>query len=243
MKLFSRTLILITAALFTVYMVGCGSDEDADTAALFMNATPADGEIEANGSITVTFDKTPANIKASAGKKVTVSGQIVTIEGPFTPGELELTLTWENGEQTLKYTVLDGDIDRPEVIGGTIRNGDDAVESKQINADGRIEIEFDEDVTGQVALQTAAGEPLGWFGKVEGTKAILEFIDGEELDTGTNYVIKGRVTDADGNAASFTINFLTAGPPRSPFIVTDISFNRLVLKSELPVVVEFGAVW
>ena len=89
MKLF-RTFALLLAALFAVSLiVGCGSDSDTaeePAAAAFVSANPpTGGEIAANGSITVTFDNSPADVTASAGT-VTVAGKTATIAGPFTPG-------------------------------------------------------------------------------------------------------------------------------------------------------------
>ena len=35
-----------------------------------------------------------------------------------------------------------------------------------INSAGKIEIQFSEEVTGYIVLQTGSGEDLGWLGKV-----------------------------------------------------------------------------
>ena len=87
-------------------IVGCGSDEEEDEyrkPVSFVSASPPGGEIAANGTITVTFDNSPADVTVSAGT-VTVAGKTATITGPFTPGPLALTITWADGTQTLNYT-------------------------------------------------------------------------------------------------------------------------------------------
>lgn len=93
-------------------LVGCGSDngeEEIETAsANFVSATPPDGEIAANATITVTFDNAPADVTVSAGT-VTIAGKTATIRGPFIPGRLALTITWADGIQALNYTVTGPD--------------------------------------------------------------------------------------------------------------------------------------
>ena len=85
-------------------VVGCGGDEEEYREPVsFVSAAPPGGEIAANGTITVTFDNSPADVTVSAGT-VTVAGKTATITGPFTPGPLALTITWADGTQTLNYT-------------------------------------------------------------------------------------------------------------------------------------------
>ena len=212
-KLF-RTFALLLAALFAVsLMVGCGSDSDTEeeaAAAAFVSASPAGGEIAANGSITVTFDNAPADVTVTAGT-VTVAGKTATIAGPFTPGPLALTINWADGSQTLNYTVTAPDTEAPKVTGGTVSDGDKDVDPEAINTDGKIEIEFSEDVSGNIALQTEGGDDVGWLGKVEGNKATLEVVKGKEIGNETTYVVKGKVSDAAGNETDVSVTFVTKG--------------------------------
>ena len=95
--------------LFALALLGCGGvGEDCCIPELgptfFVSATPPDGEIAANSTITVTFDNAPGDLTVSVGT-VTVAGKTATIAGPFTPGPLALTLTWADGTQALNYTV------------------------------------------------------------------------------------------------------------------------------------------
>ena len=162
-KLFRTFALLLTGLLTVSMLAGCGGagDEEAPSAN-FVSATPPGGDIAANGSITVTFDNAPVDVTVSAGT-VTVAGKSATITGPFLPGPLALTLTWADGTQALNYTVTGPDCcgGVSWVIGGTVRDGDKDVDPEAINSDGKIEILFNGDVTGNIALQTEAGDNVG----------------------------------------------------------------------------------
>lgn len=113
MNLFCSVLSIAIATLLTVHIIGCESfneEEKELPVVVFVSAIPADGKIPANGTITLNFDKTPRDVtvRANTGKigKTTISAKTVTIIGPFTQGELALTITWADGEQTLNYTVI-----------------------------------------------------------------------------------------------------------------------------------------
>ena len=178
--------------------------------AAFVSAIPPSGQISVNGAITVAFDNAPADVKVSAGT-VTVAGKIATIAGPFTPGPLALTITWADGTQALNYTVTAPDTDPPAVTGGTVSDGDKDVDPEAINSAAAIEIEFSEDVSGNVSLQTEGGDDVGWLGKVEGNKATLELVKGKEIGNETTYVIAGKVSDAAGNSTDVSVTFVTKG--------------------------------
>lgn len=62
---------------------------------------------------------------------------------------------------------------------------------------------------GNIALQTEDGTDVGWIGKVEGNKAILELVKGKELKRGTTYVIKGKVQNAAGLFTDVNVVFVT----------------------------------
>ena len=81
------------------------------------------------------------------------------------------------------------------VTGGFIRNADTDINPETINSDATIEITFSEDVQGNIARQTEDGEDVGWIGKVQGNKGILELIKDEELGNATTYVIVGKVAE------------------------------------------------
>ena len=212
-KLF-RTFALLLAALFALSLIaGCGGDgEDEEEAAPanFVSASPAAGsEIAANATITVTFDNAPADVTVTAGT-VNVAGKTATITGPFPEGALALTIAWADGTQPLNYTVKAADNTPPSVTGGNVKDGDKDVDPEPINTDG-IEITFDEEVSGNVALQTEGGDDVGWIGKVEGMKATLESVAGKEIGNETTYVVKGKISDAAGNELDLSVTFVTKG--------------------------------
>ena len=178
--------------------------------AAFVSAAPPGGNISANGSIAVTFDNAPADVTVSAGT-VTVAGRTATITGPFTPGPLALTITWADGTQALNYTVTAPDTDPPTVTGGTVKDGDRDVDPEVINIDGRIVIEFSEDIAGSIALHTEGGDDAGWLGIVQDNTATLEVVGGKGVDYDTTYVIVGKISDAAGNFTDVGITFVTKG--------------------------------
>ena len=213
MKTLFRGIALLLAGLFTVSMLaGCGGDDDIDESVPvnFFSAIPPGGEIAANATITVIFDNAPIDVTVSAGT-VTVAGRTATIMGPFTPGSLALTIRWADGIQELNYTVTAPCCSFPDIIGGTVKDGDIDVDPEVINNNGKIVIEFAEEVTGKFALQTEGGDDVGWIAKVAGNKATLELIKGRELASETVYVIVGRVTTIEGIRADIKITFVTSG--------------------------------
>ena len=210
----------------------------------FVGVDPTiDSELTVNDTITFTFDSPPDDVTVNVGDP-TIDGKIVTITGPFTPGPLKLKITWNDGSLTFTYTVAEPDTDAPDITSGTVRNGAKDVDPKAINSNLRIEIEFSEAVSGNIALQTAAGVDIGWLGRVEGNKGILELVKGKELGNEITYVIAGKVEDAAGNSTDISITFTTASKTSGiPIEVTDATFDSVVLASEVPIVVEFYTDW
>jgi len=217
MKKMFRTLALLMAGLLAVYMIGCGGDDEEEEeeapAAAFVSSTPQNGgELAANGTISITFDNAPGDVTVSPGQ-ATVAGKTATVAGPFTPGPLTLNVSWTNGggSQTLTFTVTAPDTEAPKVTGGTVEDGEQDVDPEVINTEGKIEIEFSEDVSGNIALQTEGGDDVGWLGKVEGNQGILELVKGKEIGNETTYVIAGKVSDAAGNETEVQVTFVTKG--------------------------------
>lgn len=215
-KLF-RTFALVLAALFALSLiVGCGGgeeDEEEVAAAEFSSAAPASGsEIAANATITLTFSSDPGEVTV-AGATVTGGGKTRQVAGPFAEGALTLAVSWTNGDgsTSLSYTVKAADNEAPTVTGGTVDDGEEDVDPEAINSDGMIEVTFSEEVSGNIALQTEAGDDVGWIGKVEGTKGTLELVKGKEIGNETTYVIAGKVADAAGNETEVSVTFTTKG--------------------------------
>ena len=113
MKNRKPSIILVLAVLFTChYIVGCGEedivkDNNETPDAIFLKATPPEGDLDANGSVTLTFNKDPGEVTVSAG---TISGSNKTriITGPFDTGHISLTAKWASDKKsvTLTYNIL-----------------------------------------------------------------------------------------------------------------------------------------
>ncbi len=205
----------------------------------FVSAEPESGvEITTEDSITLTFDNPPQDVTTTTGT-ATTDGDSVTITGPFTPGELELTITWSDGSLTFTYTVVAPDTEAPSITGGTVSDGD-----TDVDPSATIEIVFSEDVRGLVTLRTEADDNVGWITTFDGNKVMLTPVPGKELDPETTYVITGKVRDAANNGTEINITFTTASAYDGiPIEVTDANFDTVVLGSKLPIVVEFYTDW
>ncbi|MDE0317038.1 MAG: SUMF1/EgtB/PvdO family nonheme iron enzyme [Candidatus Poribacteria bacterium] len=107
MKIAFKVLVFVVMGIFAIYIISCSEraeDDDVEVAQL-LRANPTPGStIEANSTITVTFDKNPGNVTVNLGAG-TASGTTVTITGPFPHGQFTLTLTWDGGSRNLTYTV------------------------------------------------------------------------------------------------------------------------------------------
>lgn len=210
----------------------------------FVSVNPAiASSLAVNDTITLTFDNSPDDVTVSTGV-ATTAGKTVTITGPFIPGPFNLTITWAGGSQTLTYTVTPPDTEAPKITGGTVSDGDKDVDPETINNSARIEVEFSEEVSGNIALQTEDVDDVGWLGKIEGNKGTLELVKGKEIGNETTYVIAGKVLDAAGNETDVKVTFTTASKTSGiPLEVTDATFDTIVLESAVPIVVEFKAEW
>lgn len=215
--------------------IGCGTDIDEEppvsVPAVLETVIPKSGStIAVNGSIALTFDKRPENftidlaLESNFGNEVKEirglllggthrSDKAVIISGPFPMPVTEIKASWgatlPQQSVTLTYTVVFPSCCGPLVTGGFIKDGDKNVNPETINSEGKIELTLSEDVTGNIALQTEAGEDVGWLGKVNGHKAVLELVKGRELKHETTYVIVGKVFDAAGDELWIRITFVT----------------------------------
>ena len=102
-----RILPILLSGLLAVY--GCVPDDPKyeNWSVHFVSVTPRSGEsIAANTTLTLTFDGIPINLTSSAGQ-VTVDGTTAKIDGPFTPGPLEIIVGWTDGTVKLTYTIVE----------------------------------------------------------------------------------------------------------------------------------------
>ena len=205
-KLFG-TLALMMAAMLVVYMIGCGGGEvepDVPPSATTVEADPPSGSsVPSNASIKLTLDQA---VDAVAG--ATGSGKNWTI-----PVAASLKVDWTNkdgstGSKTLAYTLVAPDNTAPMITGGTVTHGAKDVDPGPLNAD-KIQITFDEDVTGTAELNFDDNTSAGWQGAVTGMNAELTPVAGKELANSVTYVIVLNVSDKAGNNAALTVEFTT----------------------------------
>lgn len=107
-KLLSSSVLLFIGFLAVSMLAGCGGDDDTVTdepaPVNFVSASPSNGQIATNGTITVTFNNAPSEVIVSPGT-VKITGKTAAITGPFTLGKLALTITWVDGTKVLNYKV------------------------------------------------------------------------------------------------------------------------------------------
>ncbi len=119
----------------------------------FISADPViDSQLEADDTITLTFDNMPEDVTVSTGT-ATIADNTATITGPFDPGSIALTITWTDGSETLTYTV------RQPVAFVSV---DPAIDT-QLEADDTITLTFDnapEDVTVNTGVATTTDETV-----------------------------------------------------------------------------------
>ena len=189
----------------------------------FTGSYPHSGSTVSNSTvIKVFFDNRPSGVIVTYGE-VEIEGNPrfrwdvhgnelhISLWNPNDPyvGHLELTITWANGSKKLRYHVIEPDLYRPRVVSGTVTDGDTDVDPEIINSNGIIEIQFSEEVSGYISLQTEGGEDVGWIGRVGGNKGTLDLVKGKEIEYSTTYVIVGKVNDAAANETTINITFVT----------------------------------
>ena len=144
------------------------------------------------------------------------SGLSWEVAPPLQQGDNQiLHLKWENQDGSMDtldvgpFTVSTGGHGEPPLItGGTVADGEVDVDPAPLNAGG-IEITFDEDVTGSIKLTDEAGADLNWISRVEGSRAALTPVAGQELVNETTYKIEIDVVDGSGNKTETIITFVT----------------------------------
>ena len=206
-KLFG-TLALMMAAMLVVYMIGCGGEVEPEVppSATTVEADPVDGStVPRNAKISLTFDEAVESVAGAEG-----SGKNWTI-----PVAASLNVDWTNKDgstgsrpKPLAYTLVAPDNTAPMITGGTVTHGAKDVDPGPLNAD-KIQITFDEEVTGTAELNFEDNTSAGWQGAVTGMNAELTPVAGKELANSVTYVVVLNVSDKAGNKAAFTVEFTT----------------------------------
>ena len=112
----SWILVYLCCAFGIIGINGCGGDDDdeeevEEVKVEFVSASPAPGSTLApDATILLTFDGTPTGVSVNEGQ-ATVTGNTVTLSGPFRLGDRDLVVTWDDGRQPFTYTV---NVETPE---------------------------------------------------------------------------------------------------------------------------------
>ena len=132
----------------------------------------------------------------------------------LTGGSVFLNVEWTNQDGSTgskvvgPYTVIEPDITPPRIVGGTVANGEDKVNSIAINVGG-MRFDFDESVTGSIKLIDDFGVNLNWIASVGGRAATLTQGAGRELNFESTYFVEIDVRDTAGNPSEIRIIFFT----------------------------------
>jgi len=128
MKNVLRISALLTAALMVFIMIGCGGDDETTTAnppVLVSTSPAAGGEIAANGSISITFDKAMKTVTVN-GSAATVAGKVATWQATgLTAGPVTLTIDGTSSDggtlatATVALTAVAPDTTAPDIVGAS----------------------------------------------------------------------------------------------------------------------------
>ena len=93
---------------FLCGMDGCNNTDtvvESDPVAFREVVPPNGSKINPNSTVIARFDGVPTDLSVMSGGTFSVKGLEVTVNGPFTPGTLQIDLTWTGGATVLTYTV------------------------------------------------------------------------------------------------------------------------------------------
>ena len=225
----SRTGILITfGILITCLITGCGDDDAPEEVtdppqsedrvkpprATKVEVVPRGGTVSSNQVFTLTFNQKVIEVWLNDTTAVGsgLNWKVAPVLGQG-DGQI-LNIKWVNQDGSMDtieagpYSVADGHPDEPVITAGTVADGDADVDPAPLNAVG-IEITFDQNVSGSIKLTDAAGADLNWIARVEGSKATLTPVAGQELLNATTYRVEIDVQNGHGMRTQARITFVT----------------------------------
>lgn len=179
-----------------------------------VQVSPAPGTtILPNPRLVLTFDQ---NIIAATVNRfpATGFGQSWRAFPTLIAGSAFLNIEWTNQDGSVgskavgPYSVREPDRTPPNIVSGTVANGEIKVDSLRINAGG-FRYDFDETVTGNIRLLDGSGVALNWVATVAGQTATLIWGVGQKLLPESTYFIEIDVQDAVGNQSEIRIVFVT----------------------------------
>ena len=166
-----------------------------------------------NPRLVLTFDQ---GITAATVNRfpATGFGQSWRAFPTLVPGSVFLNIEWTNQDGSTgskavgPYTVREPDRTPPQIISGTVANGEIQVDPSQRNVGG-FRYNFDEPITGSIRLLDGSGVALNWSATVIGQTATLNRAAGQNLLAASTYFIEIDVQDAAGNQSEIKIVFVT----------------------------------
>ena len=180
--------------------------------------------VPANTTFWLTFDSVIENITVSHGR-VIVHGDVVEIVGTFPRGELRLEISWDDGlgNDTVRRNIAEPDFEPPKLLRtfafspqgfgiGFNQNVLVPPDTETIELIFNEDIWVNEDIFGDIEIQTLAGDDMGWqqeFQLLNSNEIILVRSNGRPLHPGTTYVIVGTVTDL-ANETEVKLPFTTS---------------------------------
>ena len=106
MKTSLQIIGIVIACLITCSLSECDKDEVVNVVEITTVSPPSRSTIEPDTEITFKFDGIPEGLTVNKGTiRIGSSIEEIVVVGPFTPGELNLTLDWKDGRQSFTYTV------------------------------------------------------------------------------------------------------------------------------------------
>jgi hypothetical protein len=195
--------ILIAITLVTVWLVGCGGEEEGTVAAV-TKVDPAEGStIAANQKITITFDNPATNVTVN-GAAATGAGTSWSFQGDLT-GKTGIDIAWTSedgsaGSKTVAYTIQAADTTPPAISSSTPKDGAKDLDPEALNTDG-MEIKFSEPLKKVTVEVTIDGEPLKWTAELseDKTTAAVTMLKGGELPYESEVVLVVNAEDNAGN--------------------------------------------
>jgi len=212
MKNVLRISALLTAALMVFIMIGCGGDDETATAnppVLVSTSPAAGGEIAANGSISITFDKAMKTVTVN-GSAATVAGKVATWQATgLTPGPVTLTIDGTSSDggtlatATVALTAVAPDTTAPDIVGDSCspKNGASGVDPATVTS---IVIVFTE-AMGSAKVDSFEPADAKVDSKLTDDKTLtISFLGGYKL--GNEMEVKVTVSGSDkaGNALKTT---------------------------------------
>jgi hypothetical protein len=206
--------MLIAITLVTVWMVGCGGDEELSVATV-TKVDPAEGStIAANQKITITFDNPATNVTVN-GAAATGAGTSWSFQGDLT-GKTGIDIAWTSeddsaGAKSVSYTIQAADTTPPAISSSTPKDGAKDLDPEALNADG-MEIKFSEPLKKVTVDVTIDGEALKWTAELsdDKTTAAVTMLKGGELSYEAEIVLVITAEDNAGNKLEAEITFTTA---------------------------------